>query len=53
MLIEVPNLAMYGAGNKRRVISKVFRRTLEYHQKQAFTGEPDPSSLCFACLLCL
>lgn len=41
MLVEVPNLALHGASNKRRVISKVFRRLFEHHQRQAFNGPPE------------
>jgi len=38
MLHEVPNMAQYGAGNKRRQMSKTFRRLYDYHTKQAFNG---------------
>jgi hypothetical protein len=41
MFVEVPNLALHGSGNKRRVISKAFRRLFDHHQKQAFNGPPE------------
>lgn len=41
MIEEVPNLAQHGQQNRRRVLSKAFRRILEAHQRQAFTGPPE------------
>lgn len=41
MLAEVPNLAAHGASNRRRVISKAFRRLFDYHARQAFNGPPE------------
>jgi len=41
MFVEVPNLALYGADNKRRVISKMFRRMFDHHSRQAFNGPPE------------
>eukprot|EP01134_Creolimax_fragrantissima_P000740 CFRG0740T1 len=39
MLLEVPNMA--NMDSRRRVISKPFRRLLEFSKKQAFTGPPE------------
>jgi translation initiation factor 3 subunit C len=45
LLLEVPNMAMHEAGGevagKRRVISKAFRRQLEYSERQVFSGPPE------------
>jgi hypothetical protein len=41
MLLEVPNLAQHGAANKRRILSRLFRRMWEHHQRQAFNGPPE------------
>ncbi|KAH8154256.1 uncharacterized protein LAJ45_02024 [Morchella importuna] len=40
MLLEIPALAATGSSPdlKKRVISKTFRRMLEYHERQIFTG---------------
>lgn len=38
MLLEVPNLALHGTANKRRILSRLFRRMWEHHQRQAFSG---------------
>jgi translation initiation factor 3 subunit C len=37
MLLEIPNMARY-RDSRRRIISKSFRRMLEYNDKQIFTG---------------
>lgn len=48
MLLEVPNMASVRAAQasgtwtlemRKRVISKTFRRMLDYHERQAFTGK--------------
>jgi len=41
MFVEVPHLAIHGAENKKRVISKYFRRFYDHHQRQSFTGPPE------------
>jgi len=43
MLLEIPLLAQTGSSPdvKKRVISKTFRRMLEYHERQIFTGPPE------------
>jgi translation initiation factor 3 subunit C len=41
MLAEVPNLAIHGQVNKKKVISKAFRRLFDYQQRQAFIGPPE------------
>ena len=43
MLLEIPALAAAGSHPdiKRRAISKTFRRMLEYHERQIFTGPPE------------
>ena len=44
MLLEVPNMAEQSTAtdlNRRRVISKPFRRTLEHLERQAFAGPPE------------
>lgn len=43
MLLEIPTLAQAGSSPdlKRRVISKSYRRMLEYHERQIFTGPPE------------
>jgi len=47
MFLEVPNLAAFGAEfftlrrNKKKVISKTFRRLLEHHSSKAFNGPPE------------
>lgn len=43
MLLEIPLLAQTGSSPdiRRRVISKTFRRMLEYHERQIFTGPPE------------
>jgi translation initiation factor 3 subunit C len=37
MLLEIPNMAKY-RDSKKRVISKSFRRMIEYNEKQTFIG---------------
>lgn len=43
MLIEIPNYAQAGSNPevKRRIISKSFKRMLDYNEKQVFTGPPE------------
>lgn len=43
MLLEIPLLAQTGSAPdlKKRVISKTFRRHLEFHERQIFTGPPE------------
>ena len=43
MLLEIPALAASGSSPdvRKRVISKTFRRMLEYHERQIFTGPPE------------
>ena len=43
MLLEIPLLAQIGSSPdiKKRVISKSYRRMLEYHERQIFTGPPE------------
>lgn len=43
MLLEIPLLAQTGSSPdlKRRIISKTFRRHLEFHERQIFTGPPE------------
>jgi len=43
MLLEIPLLAQLGssAESRRRIISKQFRRLLEYHERAIFTGPPE------------
>ena len=43
MLLEIPLLAQTGSSPdiKKRVISKTYRRMLEYHERQMFTGPPE------------
>jgi len=41
MLLEVPNLALHGTANKRRILSRLFRRMWEHFQRQAFNGPPE------------
>ncbi|KAK0804932.1 Translation initiation factor 3 subunit c [Friedmanniomyces endolithicus] len=43
MLLEIPTLAQAGSSPdlKKRVISKSYRRMLEYHKRQIFTGPPE------------
>ncbi|QUC21031.1 uncharacterized protein UV8b_05272 [Ustilaginoidea virens] len=43
MLLEIPLMAQTGSSPdvKKRVISKTYRRMLEYHERQIFTGPPE------------
>ncbi|KAF9180112.1 Translation initiation factor 3 subunit c [Haplosporangium sp. Z 767] len=43
MLLEIPAMASAGANpeNRKRVISKPFRRMLDYNSRQVFTGPPE------------
>ena len=43
MLMEIPSMAQAGAtpDSKKRVISKTFRRFLEYNERQVFIGPPE------------
>ena len=41
MLAEVPNLAQHGQHNKKRIISKAFRRLFDASSRQAFNGPPE------------
>lgn len=38
MLLEVPNMAQHAQDSRRKAISKSFRRMLDYHERQVFTG---------------
>jgi translation initiation factor 3 subunit C len=43
MLLEIPLLAQIGSApeSRKRIISKQFRRLLEYHERAIFTGPPE------------
>ena len=43
MLLEIPLLAQTGSSPdiKKRIISKTYRRLLEFHERQIFTGPPE------------
>jgi translation initiation factor 3 subunit C len=43
MLMEIPSIAQAGSSpdTKKRVISKTFRRFLEYNERQVFIGPPE------------
>jgi len=43
MLLEIPTLAQSGSAPdlKKRTISKSYRRMLDYHERQIFTGPPE------------
>ncbi|XP_063934669.1 eukaryotic translation initiation factor 3 subunit C-like [Zophobas morio] len=41
MLLEIPNIAANPYDNKRRVISKQFRRLLEHNNRLPFSGPPE------------
>ncbi|KAJ3125920.1 Translation initiation factor 3 subunit c [Nowakowskiella sp. JEL0407] len=41
MLLEVPNMAVNAYDSRRKVISKPFRRMLDYHERQVFIGPPE------------
>jgi translation initiation factor 3 subunit C len=38
MLLEIPNMAMNAHDARRKVISKPFRRMLDYNERQVFIG---------------
>ncbi|OZJ02772.1 hypothetical protein BZG36_03483 [Bifiguratus adelaidae] len=40
MLLEIPSIAAAGPGSKK-IISKPFRRLLEYNERQVFSGPPE------------
>jgi translation initiation factor 3 subunit C len=46
MFVEVPNTAQNGQDNKRKIISKTFRRLLDHHQGKAFNGPPENTRDC-------
>ncbi|KAH6572401.1 hypothetical protein BASA50_003241 [Batrachochytrium salamandrivorans] len=41
MLLEVPNMALHAHESRRRVISKSFRRMLDFNDRQVFVGPPE------------
>ncbi|RUS32482.1 eukaryotic translation initiation factor 3 subunit 8 N-terminus-domain-containing protein [Jimgerdemannia flammicorona] len=41
MLLEIPSMAAAGPDAKKKVISKPFRRLLEYNERQVFSGPPE------------
>ncbi|TPX42426.1 hypothetical protein SeLEV6574_g05610 [Synchytrium endobioticum] len=41
MLLEIPYIAMTANDMKKKVISKQFRRMLDYNERQVFTGPPE------------
>jgi len=41
MLLEIPNMALHSHDARRRIISKPFRRMLDYNERQMFTGPPE------------
>lgn len=43
MLLEIPNMALNAHDSRRKVISKSFRRMLDYNERQIFTGRPENS----------
>ncbi|KAJ3276966.1 Translation initiation factor 3 subunit c [Terramyces sp. JEL0728] len=41
MLLEIPNMALNAHDSRRKMISKSFRRMLEYNERQVFIGPPE------------
>jgi len=41
MLLEVPNMAAHGVNNKRKILSKQFRKYYDFNTRQAFNGPPE------------
>ncbi|KAJ3294249.1 Translation initiation factor 3 subunit c [Borealophlyctis nickersoniae] len=41
MLLEIPNMAANAHDSRRKVISKPFRRMLDYNERQIFIGPPE------------
>ncbi|KAI8808227.1 eukaryotic translation initiation factor 3 subunit 8 N-terminus-domain-containing protein [Cladochytrium replicatum] len=41
MLLEIPNMAMNAHDSRRKVISRMFRKMLEYNERQIFNGPPE------------
>jgi translation initiation factor 3 subunit C len=41
MLLEVPNMAFNAYDPRKKIISKTFRRYLDIHDRQIFTGPPE------------
>ncbi|OQS04090.1 eukaryotic translation initiation factor 3 subunit C [Thraustotheca clavata] len=41
MLLEVPNIVLARTQDRRRVISKAFRKLLEFHDRLVFAGPPE------------
>lgn len=41
MLLEIPNMALNSHDSRRKMISKSFRRMLEYNERQVFIGPPE------------
>jgi translation initiation factor 3 subunit C len=41
MLLEIPSMAAAGPAAPKKIISKPFRRLLEYNERQVFTGPPE------------
>lgn len=38
MLLEIPNMALYSHDSRRKMISKQFRRMMEFNERQVFIG---------------
>eukprot|EP01116_Phalansterium_solitarium_P004436 TRINITY_DN1543_c0_g1_i2.p1 TRINITY_DN1543_c0_g1~~TRINITY_DN1543_c0_g1_i2.p1 ORF type:complete len:954 (+),score=408.35 TRINITY_DN1543_c0_g1_i2:149-3010(+) len=41
MLLEVPNMALNAVDSRKKVISKTFRRWLDFYDRQVFNGPPE------------
>jgi translation initiation factor 3 subunit C len=41
MLLEVPNMVNAHASDRKRVVSKAFRKLLEFHERLVFEGPPE------------